>query len=222
MRPPARVPRGRDYLHLLGKGWIVILLTTALSAGAGWVGWMTKDPVYNSTAKVFATTKGAATPADAYYGNHNSVQRTLTIRSLAHSPQVTVRTIDQLGLHDTPDALASRINVSAGQTAVMDIVVSGDDPTLTRRTANAVAANMMQLSREMGNVDTSNVDLTLVDSAGPPERQGQWWKLTLTGAGLGLAISVVLVLAYGLIMNKTLDRRHVDHVVAETIAGRLT
>lgn len=216
------MPRGRDYLVLLGKGWIVILLTTALSAGAGWVGWMTKDPVYSSTARIFATTKGAATPADAYYGNHNSVQRTLTIRSLASSPQVTVRTIDQLGLHDTPAALASRINVSAGRTSVMDIVVTGDDPTLTRRTANAVAANMMQLSREMGNVDTSNVDLTLVDSAGPAERQGVWWKFTLIGAGLGLAISAVLVLGYGLIRNKTLGRRHVDHVVAETIAGRLT
>jgi hypothetical protein len=79
----------------------------------------------------------------------------------------------------------------------------------------------MQLTREMGNVDTSNVDLTLVDSAGPAERQGQWWKFTLIGAGLGLAISAVLVLAYGLIRNKTLDRRHVDRVVKETIAGRL-
>ena len=216
------MPRARDYLLLLGKGWIVILLTTALSAGAGWVGWMTKVPVYSSTAKVFATTKGAATSADAYYGNHNSVQRTLTIRSLARSPQVTVRTIDQLGLHDTPAGLAGRIAVSGGQTAVMDVMVSGDDPTLTRRTANAVAANLMQLTREMGNVDTSNVDLTLVDSAGPGERQGQWWKFVLTGAGLGLAISAVLVLGYGLIRNKTLGRRHVDHVVAETIAGRLT
>ena len=222
MRPPARVPRARDYLHLLAKGWIVILLTTALSAGAGWVAWMTKEPVYISTAKVFATTKGSATPTDAYYGNHNAVQRTLTIRSLARSPQITVRTIDQLGLHDTPATLANRIAVSGGQTAVMDVAVNGNDPTLTRRTANAVAANMMQLSREMGNVDTSNVDLTLVDSAGPGVRQGQWWKLVLTGAGLGLAISAVLVLAYGLIRNKTLGRRHVDHVVAETIAGRLT
>jgi capsular polysaccharide biosynthesis protein len=222
VRPPARVPRARDYLQLLGNAWIVIVLTTALSAGAGWVGWMTKAPVYSSTARVFATTKGSATPADAYYGNHNSVQRTLTIRSLARSPQVTVRTIDQLGLHDTPDDLASRIAVSAGQTAVMDVVVTGEDPTLTRRTANAVAANMMQLTREMGNVDTSNVDLALVDSAAPAERQGQWWKFLLTGGGLGLAISAVLVLGYGLIRNKTLGRRHVDHVVAETIAGRLT
>ena len=220
MRPPARVPRGRDYLHLLANGWIVILLTTALSAGAGWVAWMTKDPVYSSTARVYATTKGAATPADAYYGNHNSVQRTLTIRSLARSPQVTVRTIDQLGLHDTPDDLANRIAVSAGQTALMDVVVTGDDPTLTRRTANAVAANLMLLTREMGTVDTSNVDLALVDSAGPGERQGQWWKLVLTAVGLGFAMSAVLVLGYGLVRNKTLGRRQIDHLVTEATAGR--
>ncbi len=134
MRPPARVPRGRDYLRLLANGWIVIVLTTALSAGAGWVGWMTKAPVYSSTAKVFATTKGAATPADAYYGNHNSVQRTLTIRALARSPQITVRTIDQLGLHDTPDDLASRIAVSAGQTSVMDLSVTAGRQMRSRPT----------------------------------------------------------------------------------------
>ncbi|GAC1404716.1 MAG: hypothetical protein NVSMB60_23420 [Mycobacterium sp.] len=216
------MPRGRDYLHMLANGWIVLLLTTALSAGAGWVGWETKAPVYSSTARVFATTKGAATAADAYYGNYNSVSRNLTIRSLARSPQITVRTIDQLGLHDTPDGLASRIAVSAGQSALMNIVVTGEDPTLVRRTANAVAANMMQLTREMGGVDTSNVDLTLVDSAGPAERQGQWWKFMLSAGALGLAMSAVLVLGYGLVSNKTLGRRHVDHVVTETIAGRQT
>ena len=222
MRPPARVPRLRDYLLMLRNGWIVILAATALSVGAGWVAWQTANPIYSSTARVFATTKGSATPVDAYYGHLNSVSRTLTIQSLARSPQVTMRTIDQLGLDVTPGDLASRIAVGVTTSALMDVVVTGDDPTVTRRTANAVAANLMQLTREMGGLDTSNVDLILVDSAGPAERVGSMWQFMLHAGALGLAISAVLVLAYGLVRNKVLGKGHVDRVVDEAVAGRDT
>jgi capsular polysaccharide biosynthesis protein len=214
------VPRLRDYLLMLRNGWIVILAATALSVGAGWVAWQTADPVYQSTAKVFATTKGSATPVDAYYGHLNSVSRTLTIQNLARSPQVTTRTIDQLGLNDTPGELASRITVVVTTSALMDVLVTGDDPTVTRRTANAVAANLMQLTREMGGLDTSNVDLVLVDSAGPAVRAGSMWQFMIQAGALGLAVSVFLVLAYGLVRNKVLGKGHVDRVVDEAVAGR--
>jgi capsular polysaccharide biosynthesis protein len=214
------VPRLRDYLRLLRNGWIVVLCTTALSVGAGWVAWDTKTPVYRSTAKVFATTKGSATPLDAYYGHLNSVSRTLTIQSLARSPQVTTRTIDQLGLHDTPQGLATHIAVSGVNTALLDVVVTGADPTRTRRTADAVASNLMLLTREMDRVDTSNVDLALVDSAGPPERQGAMWKFMLSAGAFGLTTSLVLVLGYGLVRNKLVGKGHLDHVVDEVVAGR--
>jgi capsular polysaccharide biosynthesis protein len=205
---------------MLRNGWIVVLSATALSVGAGWVAWETKVPVYSSTAKVFATTTGSATPLDAYYGHLNSNSRTLTLQSLARSPQVTLRTINQLGLHDTPDNVAGHIAVSAKNSVLMDVVVTGDDPTLTRRTADAVAANLMQLTRAMAGVDTSNVDLALVDSAAPGERQGAMWKFMLSAGAFGLALSAVLVLGYGLVRNKLLGKGHVDRVVDEVVAGR--
>jgi hypothetical protein len=102
----------------------------------------------------------------------------------------------------------------------MDVVVTGDDPTLTRRTADAVAANLMQLTRAMAGVDTSNVDLALVDSAAPGERQGAMWKFMLSAGAFGLALSAVLVLGYGLVRNKLLGKGHVDRVVDEVVAGR--
>jgi capsular polysaccharide biosynthesis protein len=220
VKSPANAPLVRDYAQLLRNGWIVILCATVLSVGAGWLAWQTSDPVYRSTAKVFATTKGSATPVDAYYGHLNSVSRTLTIQSLARSPQVTMRTIDQLGLEETPGGLAGRIAVVVTNSALMDIIVTGSDPTVTRRTANAVAANLMQLTREIGGIDTSNVDLTLVDSGSAPERVGSMWQFMFHAGALGLALSVVLVLGYGLVRNKLLGKGHVDRIVGEAIAGR--
>jgi capsular polysaccharide biosynthesis protein len=207
---------------MLRNGWLVILAASALSVGAGWLAWQTSDPVYSSTARVFATTRGSATPVDAYYGHLNSVSRTLTIQSLARSPQVTMRTIEQLGLEDSPGDLASRVSVGVTTSALMDIQVTGGDPTQTRRIANAVAANLMQLTREMGGLDTSNVDLVLVDSAGPADRVGSMWKFMFHAGALGLALSAVLVLAYGLVRNKVLGKGHVDRVVDEAVAGRDT
>jgi capsular polysaccharide biosynthesis protein len=209
-----------DYLVLLRNGWIVILATTALSVGAGWIAWETSDPVYSSTARMFATTRGSATPIDAYYGHLNSVSRTLTIQRLARSPQITARTVDQLGLQDTPDGLGSRITVGVTTSALVEVQVTGDDPELTRRTTNAVAANLLQLTREMGGVDTSNVELAIVDAAGPADRLGSMWQFMLHAGLLGLALSAVLVLAYGLVRNKVLGKRDVDRVVEEAVAGR--
>lgn len=220
MRPPAHVPRIRDYLQLLRDGWIVILCATALSVGAGWVAWKTVNPVYYSTARVFATTPGSATPLDAYYGHLSSVSRTVTIQQLARSPQVTLRTINELGLQESPaDPLASHISVVVKDSALMEIVVSGDDPDLTRRTADAVAENLIEVTREIRAVDTSSPELVLVDAAEPARPRGSMWDFLLPAGGFGLALSVVLVLGYGLVRDRLLGKGQIDHVVDEAVAG---
>jgi capsular polysaccharide biosynthesis protein len=220
VRPPARVPRVRDYLQLLCNGWLVILCATALSVGAGWVAWETATPVYQSTARVFATTPGGATTTDALYGDLSAVSRTLTIQRLARSSQVTVRTIDELGLAETPSDLANDITVVVTKSALMDVVVAGHDADLTRRTADVVVANMIALNREMSRVDTAAGDLVLVDHAGPAVRQGSMWRFMLFGGVLGIVISAISVLGYGLISNKLLGKGHVDHIVDEAVAER--
>jgi capsular polysaccharide biosynthesis protein len=214
------VPRIRDYLHLLKNGWIVILCATVLSVGAGWFAWQTSAPVYDSTARVFVTTPGGATPLDAYYGHLTSVSRTVTLQQLARSPQVTMRTIEALDLDDRPSQLASRISVRVKDSAMMDIVVTGRDPDLTQATANAVAENLVALSRQMREVDTASADLILVDAADPPVRRGSVWQVIIPGGMLGLAISAVLVLCYGLARNRVLGKGHLHHVVDEAVAGK--
>lgn len=220
MRPPAHAPRVRDYLELLRRGWLVILCATILSAGAGWLAWQTAAPVYDSTARVFVTTPGGATPLDAYYGHLTSVSRTVTLQQLARSPQVTMRTIEKLELDDRPSQLAARISVRVKDSAMMDVVVTGHDPELTQATANAVAENLVALSRQMRDVDTGSAELILVDAADPAIRRGSMWQALIPGGMLGLAISAVMVLCYGLVRNRVLGKRHLDHVVDEAVAGK--
>lgn len=220
MRPPANVPRVRDYLRLLVNGWVVLLCATAVSAGAGWLAWQSAAPVFTSTARVFAVTPGGATPVDAYYGHLNSISRNLTTQHLARSRQVTIRTIEQLGLDTSPAELAARITVSAKNSALLEVAVTGSDPDLTRRTADGVTENLVALTKEMASVDTGAAELVVVDAAEPAVRQGSVWQFIVPAGAVGFGLSAILVLAYGLLRDRTHGTRHLDHVIDEVLAER--
>jgi hypothetical protein len=98
---------------------------------------------------------------------------------------------------------------------VLDVTVVGVDPELTQKTANAVATNMIQVSKELSSVSSSGNELVLIDSAGPAVRQGSWWKAILEAGAIGLALSLVLVLARDLLLDKVLGKGQVGHIVGE-------
>lgn len=215
MKPPSDVPRARDYLHLIARSWWVVAFATALSGLLGWYNWETGSAVYQSTAKLFVTSPGSATTLDAFYGQLNAASQTLTYQYLARSSQVTARTIEQLQLRQTGGGLGKRILVTSPTTSVLDVSVVGVDPDETQKTAQAVATNMIQVSKELSSVSSSGNELVLVDSAGPAVRQGSWWKSVLAAGGLGLALSLVLVLARDLLLDKVLGKGMVGHIMGE-------
>jgi capsular polysaccharide biosynthesis protein len=215
VKPPSAVPRARDYLQLLAQSWWVVVLAAVFSGLLGWYNWQTGPAVYQSTAKLFVTSPGSATTLDAFYGQLNAASETLTYQHLARSSQVTARTIEQLQLRQTTGGLAKRILVTSPNTSVLDVNVIGADPELTQKTATAVAANMIQVSKELAQATSADIQLVQVDPAGPAERQGAWWKAILQAAGLGLALSIVLVLARGLLVDIVLSKGQVGHIVGE-------
>jgi capsular polysaccharide biosynthesis protein len=221
MKEPPLAPRGRDYLHLLMSKWIVIVCATALSAVGGWIAWETGDRVYVSTSQVIVTKPGGAMPPDAFYGDFHAKAAMSNYVVLAKSEQVTMRTIEQLRLEQTPEELADDITVgSSGTSVLLQISVTGDDPYRTTETANAVTASLIQLSREMSAVNTAGTELVLIDPASPPTRQGSLKRNLIWSTSLGLGSSVVLVLTVGLLRGRVLGRGQVAHVVRTQIRRR--
>jgi capsular polysaccharide biosynthesis protein len=220
VKPPTRVPRVRDYLQLLKGGWIVIVCATALSAGAGWLARETAPATYQATTRVFVVTPGGAEVVDAYYGNLSAEMRALTVQQLVRSTQVTKRTVDQLRLSQTPQELAGHITASV-QKALVQIDVTGYDPEQTRAAANGITSNLIQLSREMSNLDTAAGDVVLVDAAtGVSDQRGALVGVLLLGGSLGLALSMVLLIAHGLATDRVLTRNQVGHIADEAFVGR--
>ncbi|SEH91029.1 Capsular polysaccharide biosynthesis protein [Mycolicibacterium rutilum] len=213
MKSPAFVPRVRDYLRILAGGWLIILCATILSGLAGWLHWYAGPPLYQATTKLFVITPGNATTIDAYYGQLNAAMRAPTYLELARSGQVTTRTIEQLGLAETPDELAARISVLPDTQVLLDVSVMGTDPQRAKETAEAVADNMVALSKQLATVETADTELVTVDDGATVARPGSMSTMVAEAAAVGLAVSALLVLAVGLVRDTLLDRRQVGRVI---------
>lgn len=220
MKPPAGVPTIGRYLLLVGRSWWVIVLATALSAGSGWLVWH-NDPTWVATTRLLIVAPGGAQPSDAYYGNLSSRTRTLTIQELAQSAQVTGRAIDQFELQETPETLAEKIIVVPSQTAFVELRVEGDSPKAAQDAANSITGNLIAVTNEIETLDKGDTELLWIDQAthatdGRPSK----WRSMLLGGGVGLAWSVVIVLAYRLLVGTVFDRNQLRRVVDNARAER--
>jgi capsular polysaccharide biosynthesis protein len=220
MKAPSPVPRVRDYLRILARYWVIIVCVTALSVGAGWVAHRTTKPVYVATSRIFVVAPGSAELYDTYNGHLAAAGHATTIQQLAQNPQVVKRTIDQLGLQQTPAQLIKRIKPVVHDTLV-EINVTGDTPELARDTAISVTYNLIALSKEMTDLDKSGTDIVLVDSPSDAYDSRAPLKLYLQlGGALGLALSLLLVIALGRWRDSVLTTEQVARIVDERAIGR--
>jgi capsular polysaccharide biosynthesis protein len=214
VRPPADAPRAHDYLKILTRYWLVVVLATLLSAGAGWLVW-DHQRTFVASAKFMVVTPGGAQPFDAFYGNVTAESRTLTYQDLIRTPQIRLRIEDQLGLSAAEaNDLVQRIVVIPTQSPLFDVVVSDEDPDAAVNTVNTLARTMVQVSQALQSVDASAAGLVLVDAAsGAGDARGKWSSAMLIGGLLGLAVSVVAIVGYGLARGSVTNRRQIARVV---------
>ncbi len=215
MRAPTPVPRVRDYLRIVAKYWPIILVATVLSAAAGWFAHRDTEPNFLSTTRVMVVAPGSAEVFDAYYGHLAAAGRANSIAQLAKNPQVAKRTVDQLHLDETPTEVSKRVTTSVRDT-VVEITVSGDTPQLAHDTANSILFNFMALSDEMGDLEKSGTDVVVVDTASNPfDARPPVTKYLQLGGGIGFALSLVMVIAYGRVRGEVLSEEQVARIVKE-------
>jgi capsular polysaccharide biosynthesis protein len=232
VRPPVDVPRGRDYLRILARSWIVVIGATILSALAVvLVNRYAQDPVYVASTRLFAAVPGDAQTHAAYEGNRGGTVRIETYAQLATSTIVVQRTIDELGLSEPADELAKRISVTSVPgtlsqfsyplSVVMNVDVSGGDPTGTVDIANALARNLVATTQELEWDDTEpGPALVLVDEAKSVTTSRRSWLYDAgIGGGVGLVLSLLAVLATGVRRDTVLDREQLAYVTEQWTAG---
>ncbi|KAB1639115.1 MULTISPECIES: tyrosine-protein kinase domain-containing protein [Pseudoclavibacter] len=221
----------RDYLRILHKNWIAILICilTGVAAGAG--ASMLMTPKYESTAQLYVSVRSSdGTEVQGLsQGTTFARQAVQSYTTVVNKEIVTSRVITELGLDLTPAQLATKITAQNElNTVVIEISVEDEDPQMAATLANSVASNFIdvivnELEKPDGDA-ASLVKIEPVQSAAVPSSPVSPRVPLNIGAGalvglvIGIAIAVVRQLVDGKIRSTHDIAQITDRPVIGTIA----
>lgn len=138
----------RDYIRIVRKGWILIVLLSLLGVASGATYSILTTPRYQATTALFVSVRasGDSTTVELVQGSTFAQQKVKSYAVVAKSPRVLDSVIQQLGLDGTAAELATQVTTSSPlDTTVIEITVSDDDPVLAASISNAVAENFIDV-----------------------------------------------------------------------------
>lgn len=197
----------KDYLAIVRKRWMSILLVTMLVTGAAVALTVLATPMYSARSQVFVSVRTGDTSTDLIQGSSFTQRQVKSYTDLVDSPRVLIPVIEQLDLSTTPDELAK--SVSAGSpldTVLINITVTDADPQVASDIANATAESLATQVRELEQPEDgeSPVEISSVRAATPPPAPSSPRPVRNTALGLLLG----LALGFGLaVLREVLDTR---------------
>lgn len=209
-----------DYIRILRKSWLAVLVLTALGAGAAAAYTFTLTPVYKSSATVFVSTQAGGTAAELQQGSTFTQARINTYVGLATAPIVLDPVIARLGLRSTASELAKDVEASAQlNSTLITVTVSSSDSSEAANIANAIAQSLSSTIPELepaSNDGSSPVRLSRVRDAEPPSQPSS------PNVALNIALGGIIGLAVALaasVLRAVLDTRVRTTRDAEQITG---
>lgn len=197
-----------DYIRILRKNWLVIVVLTLVGLGGAAAYSLTRTPIYESSSTVFVSTQTGGTAAELQQGSNFTQARINTYVGLVSTPVVLNPVIAELDLGITAAQLSESVKASAAlNSTLITVAVSDPDPVQAADIANAIAASLSsavpRLEPEAAG-GTSPVRLSRVSDAQPA------LKPSSPNVPLNLALGTLVGLALGIgvaVLRTTLDNR---------------
>jgi capsular exopolysaccharide synthesis family protein len=216
----------RDYIRILRKSWVLIVLLTLAAVGAASTYSILQTPKFSASAKVFVSTQATGTTSDLAQGNTFTVQRVKTYSDLVTTPIVLLPVIAKLDLGITADELIKKITASAPlDTSIIDITVIDTDPVRAANIANeaskSLTAVVQDIETPIGANAVSPVKLTRAQDAtvpAVPVSPNVPLNIAL-GALVGLALGVGLAVLRETLETRIRNERDVEQITDAPILG---
>jgi capsular exopolysaccharide synthesis family protein len=216
-----------DYIRILRKNWLVIVVTTlvGIAVAAGFS--LTRTPQFEATSGVFVSTEGGSTITELQQGSNFTQARIATYVELVEEPFVLNPVINQLNLPLSADGLAGRVTASAAlDSTIVQITVSDADPVQAAVIANALGASLATAVENLetrDGQDISPVKLTRVrDAQAPNAPVSPNVPLNLAlGALVGLALGVGVAVLRAVLDNKVRNPRDVEGLTDRPLIGAI-
>lgn len=238
MAPKARCgerpTRGRsvelsDYIRVLRKSWLLIVVLAVVGAGVAAAYSLTKAPTYTASSQVFVSTQTSNNTSDLVQGQDYTQQRITSYAGLVTTPAVLQPVIVGLHLDVTPAQLAKQVSATAPlNTTLLQITATSTNPKQAADIANATAESVTTVVQSLETTDAdqhqSPVKLTRVQDAVVPLSQSSP-NIPLNIA-LGLIVGLILGVAAA-VLRQALDTRirteqDVEAITSAPIVGGIT
>ena len=217
----------RDYIRILRKNWLVIIVTLLLGVAAAAAWSLTRTPQYEASSEVVVSSQGSGSISELQQGTSFSQSRVATYIQLATAPIVLNPVIAELDLGTTAADLAGQVSASSPtDTMVITIAVTDADPVLAADIANAIGASLSSAVENIETLpdsETSPVKLTRVkDATAPFSPVSPNVPLSLgLGALLGLAVGVGIAVVRALFDVRIRSPRDIEQLTDRPVIGAI-
>lgn len=216
-----------DYIRILRKNWLAILIATLLGvlAAAGWSA--TRTPEYEAQSTVFVSTMSSGTVSELQQGSNFTQSRMTTYASFVTTPVVLNPVISDLQLDVTAGSLAQSVSASnPANTQLISITVTDPDPSRAADISNALAAS---LTDTIESVETPNGSTTspvrvttMRDAIAPTRPSSPNIPLNIALGGLiGLAAGIAIAVLRTVLDTRIRTPRDVEAVTDRPIVGAI-
>ncbi|MFC6354655.1 polysaccharide biosynthesis tyrosine autokinase [Luethyella okanaganae] len=209
-----------DYLRILHKSWILILVGTLLGVAVAAGYSILTTPKYQATTSLYVSVRageGAAT-GDLVQGTSFARQAVTSYVDVVGSALVLDKVIDELGLDTSAQQLSSQIAASSPlNTVLIEIGVTDTNPERAAAVANSVGKNFTDVVvNDLEKPDGEGASLVKIETIQPalvPARPSS------PNVPLNLVLGLLLGLVAGIavaILRSVLDTRiHSQHDIAQ-------
>ena len=136
----------QDYLGILRKRWISIVVLTVLATAAAVGASLLTTPLYQASTQVYVSVQGGTTTSEMLQGANFTRQQVSSYAKLVTSPLVLTPVIDSMGLDERAETLAGRVTADSPlNTSLIDITVTDPNPAIAAAIADAIAAKFLSL-----------------------------------------------------------------------------
>jgi len=216
-----------DYLLILRKRWMSILLITwlAIAGAAIWTLFIT--PTYQAESQVFVSVSTGGSTSDLLHGSNFTQSRVKSYTDLVTRPRVLIPVIEDLGLAITPAQLAKSIAADAPlDTVLINITVTDTNPKTASDIANATAESLgtqVTALEKPAGTQQSPVHISSTQTATVPTTPAAPNpKVNLAlGLLLGLAVGFLLAVVREVLDTKVRSEVDVQKITNASVVARI-
>ncbi|TQK18639.1 capsular exopolysaccharide synthesis family protein [Microbacterium sp. SLBN-154] len=216
-----------DYIRILRKNWLIIVVATLLGIGVAATYSLTRTPQYETQSTVFVSSQTGSTIQELQQGNTFTQARVTTYTNLVDTPIVMNPVIAELDLGITAAQLGGKVEASSAlNTTLITITVTDPDPIAAADIANALASSLTSAVEQIetpNGSETSPVRLTRVKDALPPlSPSSPNVPLNLALGGLvGLALGIGAAVLRSVLDTRIRSPRDVEQVTDRPMIGAI-